>query len=189
MKRYQCLYAIALVVFGPGVLSAATVSVCDRTPQIRDLLTQTLQKTCDDITDADLLTVTAIRVPKANITELRVGDFSGLSRVETLNLKRNLLTSLPIGVFAELTDLRVLVLLGNKLEVLPNDFTVGNNKLEKIHIFQNSFKTLSARVINNLKLLPVLNVLELGQELDQRTQNQLGNAFPRENERVTLIFT
>jgi Leucine-rich repeat (LRR) protein len=170
-------------------LPADSLSVCDRTPQIRDYLVQQAGKPCEAINDADLLQITAVRIPGAGITTLQPGDFAGLARVETVNLKRNAITELPAGIFAGLTSLRVLVLLGNDIHRLPDDFAAGNVALEKIHIFQNAFTTIPDPVLKTLKALPKLNVLEIGRELDEESKDRLRDAFPRENEHVTLIFT
>jgi hypothetical protein len=141
------LFAIALL---PRLLPADSLSVCDRTPQIRDYLVQQAGKPCEAINDADLLQITAVRIPGAGITTLQPGDFAGLARVETVNLKRNAITELPAGIFAGLTSLRVLVLLGNDIHRLPDDFAAGNVALEKIHIFQNAFTTIPDPVLKTV---------------------------------------
>jgi Leucine-rich repeat (LRR) protein len=118
-----------------------------------------------------------------------VGDFSGLTQLDTLNLKANQISELPEGVFADLPKLRVLVLLKNPLTHLPSDFTVGNDNLEKIHVFRTRFSSIPQQVIENLKRLKKLNVLDVSDGLDQSTKDRLWQAFPRESERVTLIFS
>lgn len=177
-----------LILLNAANAHAATRSVCDRTPQIRDALVQALDKPCDQIREADLLQVKAIRVPRTGLTAVKLGDFSGLTRLDTLNVKRNAISELPRGIFAELSSLRVLVILGNNLHELPEDFTAANPKLEKIHMFGNAFTTISPRVLRNLKSLPKLNLLDVGRELDEETQSALWTAFPREDEHVTLLF-
>src|SRR5262249_28649634 len=133
MKSSLCLSLLALLSALPA--RAVSPSVCDRTPQIRDFLVEKLDKPCAEINDADLLQIGAIRVPRTGLQAIKSGDFAGLSRLETLNLKRNAISELPAGILAPLTSLRVLVLLGNNIRQLPDDFTVGNTRLEKIHIF------------------------------------------------------
>ena len=189
MKRtLSCAALFALALSAEAFAAPASPSVCDRTPQVRDDLVATLSKACDQIDDSDLLRVTAIRLPRAGLTSVRTGDFAGLCRLEVLNLKRNAITDLPAGIFVDLASLRLLVILGNNIRQLPDDFTVGNPNLEKIHMFGNAFTSIPPQALQNLQLLPKLNVLDVGKELTQGTQQLLGATFPREDEKVTVIF-
>jgi Leucine rich repeat len=179
-----------LLLISQALAGAVQADICDRTQQIQDFIVQDRGKaSCSDVNDADLLQVTAIRVPNTGITSIKVGDFAGLTNVQTLNLKRNQISEIPVGVFDDLVNVKVVVLLGNNIHSLPDDFMVANQRVTKIHIFQNAFTAISNKVLENLKNLPQLNVLEVGNELDDATKNALRQAFPRENEVVTLIFT
>jgi hypothetical protein len=191
MKASHSLRALYLLVglgAAPALAAPASPSVCDRTPQVRDLLVNQIGRACDEIDDADLLTVQAVRLNNSGLTSLRAGDFNGLRRLEVLNVKRNAITVLPHGIFTELASLRVLVILGNQIAQIPDDFTVGNPNLEKIHMFANPFPALSPRVLDNLGHLPKLNLLDISKDLAPTVQQTINATFPRENETVTVVF-
>lgn len=93
-----------------GTVYTASVSgetsdtaVCDRTPQVRDALVQSLPsppRNCRNVTDAHLASIDLLHLSDQGITALKVGDFAGLSSLTTLNLTGNELTTLPLGLFS-----------------------------------------------------------------------------------------
>ena len=80
-----------------------------------------------DVTDTHLAAITTLNLRGKGITELKTGDFEGLSALTDLNLYGNQLSSLPVGIFEGLTALTTLRLGGNTVD--PMSITVS---LEKV---------------------------------------------------------
>ncbi len=84
---------------------SASADVCDRTPQVRDKLTEASRVSfCQHVTLGHLAGLTRLDLSGLGITELEPGDFSGLSSLNTLWLHNNPLRELPEGVFDGLLD-------------------------------------------------------------------------------------
>ena len=111
---------------GPGVTKTVNVeplwdgvSVCDRTPQVRDAIVDIAGTKCDAFTAGNLASVDSLDLSGEGITTVIVGDFDGLSKLQTLDLSENELAALPANVFEGLTELRNLNLSENELTTLP----------------------------------------------------------------------
>src|SRR5690348_9321278 len=84
-----------------GAAQAATVPVCARTPAVTEFIVaqinedQGAHKTCADITDADLASLTRVSVEDQNLTTLKVGDFADLPNLEILNIRSSPYQTLP----------------------------------------------------------------------------------------------
>ena len=121
------------------------VSVCDRTPQIRDAIMEKIAVIDSEIEcqDDDLLKLTlseiaALELDGKFITFLKSGDFSGLSSLTHLYIYNNDLTSLPPGIFSGLSSLEMLYLDNNSLTSLPPDiFPAGLSRLEVVSMTNN----------------------------------------------------
>ena len=98
--------------------------VCDRTPQVRDVLeahanaNDPMVTHCSHVGDDDgideLAGITgALDLSDQDIAALKPGDFAGLANVTGLDLSDNALTALPAAVFEPLTGLATLDLSGN----------------------------------------------------------------------------
>ena len=98
--------------------------VCDRTPEVRDVLKEHASANdpmvthCSQVGDDDgideLAGITgALDLSGQDIAALKPGDFAGLGGVTGLDLSGNALTALPAGVFEPLTGLATLDLSGN----------------------------------------------------------------------------
>ena len=119
--------------------------VCGRTPQIRDWIVNAVANVteCSNVTETNLNGITsAMVVHTAGMTELRSGDFDGLTKVEVVNLGGNELTTIPGGIFDEMTKLRDLKLNGNQLRTLPADMIKNNKALRNFGIDGNQLQTL-----------------------------------------------
>ena len=161
-----------------GAAFAESLSVCERTPAVKVFIEQALTKTCDQVTDTDLATLTRIAVPSRAVHEFKVGDFSGLPNLEILNIKGNPITQLPNGIFADLPKLKTLVIFRTQLASLPNDFLYGLDQLENLHIFANPFTTIPASVLETLGELAHLQVLDFNKALATEQQAELRQLFP-----------
>ncbi len=97
------------------------VPVSERTPAVRDAIVDALPDvdSAEEVTDADLATITELVLRESGLTALKIGDFSGLTGLESINLHDNQLTSLPFGIFEGLTSLKKLRLGRNTLEPFP----------------------------------------------------------------------
>ena len=130
-----------------------------RTPQVvAAIIEEVGANSAADVTAADLAEIEDLLMVGKGITELKAGDFDGLTALFHLSLQANELTSLPEGIFDEgLTKLELLTLTDNKLTSLPeNIFDAGLIKLRSLTMSNNELASLPARIF---KMLPNLNTL------------------------------
>ena len=135
---------------------ARFVSVCDRTPDVRNAIVAAVPNVsdCADVTAADLAKITLLDgLYKENITELKVGDFNGLTALTRLNLHDNELSSLPSGIFDGLTALEQLNLDYNDLGSLPSGIFDGLTALEQLNLAGNALSSLPAGIFDDLTAL------------------------------------
>ena len=136
--------------------SGSTDGICGRTQQVRDAILAQLSSIsdCADVTDTHLSYVLVLLgLENSGITELKAGDFDGLSRLGSLKLSRNSLSTLPDGVFDDLSDLDVLYLDINHLSVLPADVFDNLTNLSYLNLGNNGLGELPAGVFDNLSNL------------------------------------
>ena len=100
---------------------STTLAVSDRTPEVRDAIVAAVPGVTDagNVTDAHLAAITFLNLRSAGISELKTGDFSGMTGLTNLNLYGNMLSTLPIGIFEGLTSMTSLRLGGNFVDPLP----------------------------------------------------------------------
>ncbi len=112
---------ISVIDVAETTIVSNTLSLNDRTPVVRNAIVAAIPDVDDpnDVTETHLATITSLSLLNANITELKTGDFSGLSAVSNLNLYGNMLSSLPNGIFQGLTGLSTLRLGGNAVDPMP----------------------------------------------------------------------
>ena len=108
---------------------ADVTPVADRTAAVRDAIVKAIEgvDAAVDVTDAHLASITVLNLRNKDISELKTGDFSGLTGLVDLNLYGNKLSDLPAGIFEGLTALTTIRLSKNSVDPLP--FTVS---LEKV---------------------------------------------------------
>ena len=150
----------------------STGVICGRTEQVRDeILLTVLQANSDNIirelpadsdcasvSESDLLTITWLGLSYEDITELRSGDFKGLSNLAYLGLSANDLTELPAGVFSGLSNLEELDLRSNELTGLPAGVFTGLSNLEELDLSLNELSELPAGVFTGLSNLEELDL-------------------------------
>ena len=136
------------------------VSVCDRTPDVRNAIVAALPhvSNCADVTAADLATITSINIRNENITALKEGDFNGLTALEGLNLYNNSLSSLPSGIFDKNTALTNLNLSRNSLSSLPSGIFDKNTALTNLNLEENDLGSLSSDVFDKNTALKYLDL-------------------------------
>ena len=161
--------------YGLGLVANAAVTieegVCDRTRQVGDeIVQQAGVGDCTQVEDRHLASIHGLDLcfPKEEwlgcqreddpITDLREGDFLGLSGLEWLNLGGNGLTALPEGVFSGLVSLESLDLAINDLTALPEGVFSGLSNLRDLGLLGNRLAELPAEVFSGLSNLSYLGL-------------------------------
>ncbi len=96
------------------------------------------------------------------ITELRTGDFAGLTELRELWLTGNRLTELPPGVFAGLDELERLLLGYNRLGELPAGIFSGLSRLKDLSFQANELTGLPPDILSGLTRLEELWIYRNG---------------------------
>ena len=135
--------------------------VCDRTPQVRDAILGEISNIsdCALVTEAHLAAITRLSLSGDNITTLKVGDFDGLTGLESLLVTNSSLSSLPAGIFDNLTALTLLNLERNELSSLPADIFDKLTALTTLDLGETQLSLLPAGIFDKLT---ALTKLELG---------------------------
>ena len=194
------LFFIPLLSYGQGEF----LSVCDRTPQVRDVIMEKIAAIDPSIecSDDDLLrpllseikelplysgVVNSDGVRFPDITSFKVGDFSGIISVEYLNLSAHRITAIPEGIFSDLVSLKRLDLSFNKIaDVHPNAFS-GLVFLEKLDLDGNKIASLSENTFFNLPALKFVNLHR--NFLEEQTISRLRLYFENQKRGTKLIIT
>ena len=114
------------------------LSVCDRTPQVRDAIVALVPVSdCADVAKGHLAGIDALDLSRSSIVTLQEGDFADLTNLYNLALNDNNLTALPEDIFASLTDLTLLYLGNNSLDVLPGGVFADLTALETLELNGN----------------------------------------------------
>ncbi len=185
-NKFLGLAAMVLALI-TGVAKADFLPVCSRTPQVQKFLTAALQKTCDSITQSDLLTLTRVAVDDGTVTEFKADDFSGLGNLETLNIRNNKFVELPEGLFKDLVNLKTLVIINTTLRHYPDDFLQYNPKMVNLHTFRNQVRSISESVFTRLESMQDLQVLNYDKALGDAEKARLNRDFPSAG-KVQLFF-
>ncbi len=116
VARVVCLVGW-LAAFGqPGTAQAQASGICGRTEEVRIVIVASVSgvSDCAAVTDTHLAAITFFRSVATNhISELKAGDFDGLSGLVDLYLTGDDIQTLPAGIFNELTALKNLQLDNN----------------------------------------------------------------------------
>ena len=151
--------------------------VCDRTPRVRDEIVTLIPEVsdCADVTAAHLAGIEEIlnlrgpqdifSVPINEretrpdiISELKAGDFSGLTSLREIDLARNNLTSLPEGIFSGLSALQQILLQYNRLTTLSEGVFSRLSSLRILFLHSNSITELPEGVFSGLSALEVIHL-------------------------------
>ena len=136
------------------------VSVCDRTPEVRDAIVAAVSgvSDCADVTAAHLARITSLHLGQ-NITALTANDFNDLTALRWLYLYDNkTLSSLPVGIFDDLTALKFLDLGANDLSSLPAGIFDKLTKLTYLNLSNNNLSSLPAGLFDELTVLESLHL-------------------------------
>ncbi len=127
--------------FMVSVIPAET-DLCSRTAVVKNLIISKVngKTNCADITTAELAGVTELSFVGSNSligSNLKSGDFAGLTGLTSLNLSNNEITTLPVDIFSGLSDLETLRLDNNQLSTLPTGVFSGLTSLTTLELSNN----------------------------------------------------
>ena len=134
---------------------------CDRTPQVRDGILALLPNVgdCELVTDSDLSGITEILVlANQGLTELKSGDFAGLSSVAGVDLIDNALTALPEDIFRGLTAATFVKMENNSLAALPEGLFQGLTNLHTVNLDSNDLSVLPEGLFDGITGLTSLSL-------------------------------
>lgn len=180
MPKYFPIYAlVALAGLVQGTeIHAAFLPVCERTAPIKDFLVLNLKKSCETISESDLVPVKRIAVGHRNIKEFKVDDFSGLPNLEIVNIRSNPYTLLPEGLFKNNPRLKTIVIIDADLRHYPDDFLEHNPEIENLHIFGAQVRSISESILRRLENAKHLKVMDFDEALQPAEKERLQKLFP-----------
>ena len=159
----------------PALGQAQTVNICDRTPQVRDVIVQIMHELspryvggCADVPSRRLAGIGGLSFVGSSLTALKAGDFAGMTGLDWLDLSGSqrdkrydlVLTTLPEDLFDGLTGLEYLHLRNNRLTSLPAGVFSGLTSLQELTLDNNQLTTLPAGLfvgLNGLQTLTLSN--------------------------------
>ena len=136
-----------------------TPGICDRTQQVREAIIYYveselgLERTCAEVTVADLAGLTFLEAGRVSIGALKSGDFEGLTSVTTLELNGNTFTTLPANLFSDMTSLVTLNLNSGALSSIDARAFSGLTSLQQLKLDQNELGSLPNGVFSGLTAL------------------------------------
>lgn len=139
-----------------------TFNICNRTRHIRIalLLHSYLRERdydCAAVPTEALARIQTLRV-RGRLTELKPGDFDGLTGMQHLDLSGNQLPALSAGIFDGLTTLRQLDLNGNQLSTLSVGVFGGLTGLQRLDLNGNRLSALPVAIFDELTGLRQLDL-------------------------------
>ena len=141
--------------------SSDFLSVCDRTPQVRDAIVTALGATdCGSVTEQNLSNLTnRLEIngsSESSILALKVGDFSGLSELRRLSLINNSLTTLDNNVFVGMSKLKALEVSGSNISDIHAGAFGGLDSLSALSLEDNNITSLRDNTFKPLTKLRIL---------------------------------
>ena len=129
--------------------------VCERTMQVRNGIVAAVSgvSDCADLTPTQLAAIADLNLSLTRLSSLVVGDFAGLTGLQTLTANGNSLSTLPVNVFAGLSALQELTFRGNGTTSLPVGAFNGLTNLQKLDLQVNAMTTLPVGVFSGLAKL------------------------------------
>ena len=131
------------------------LNACARKEAIRQAVLAEIEgiSDCGDITEAHLASITILNLFRKEMSSLNSIDLSGMTALEYLDLRGNLLSELPADVFSGLTRLRRLALSSNLLTSLPAGIFSGLSRLEIVNLRSNRLHALPSDLFSGLTTL------------------------------------
>ena len=143
--------------------SSDFLSVCDRTPQVRDAIVTALGATdCGSVTEQNLSNLTnqlaIYGSSESSISALKVGDFSGLSELRRLRLINNSLTTLDNNAFVGMSKLKTLEVSGGNISDIHAGAFGGLDSLSALSLEDNNITSLRDNTFEPLTELRILRL-------------------------------
>ena len=143
----------------------ALSSVCDRTPQVRDVLVKLLGKACENIGAEDLARVVKLDLSNKGLRSLRTEDFSGMSSLREVDASSNNFTSWTDACAASYGDtVQNINLTNNKLggtgaRIPAGCFTATKfPELRSLHLAATRTNSLAGNPFDGLTKLEILDL-------------------------------
>ena len=146
MKRFGIGLILSVVICHLAHATAPEVSVCARTPQVRDALVKAINKPCEAIEVEDLHILESLTIQDKTLTKLVPGDFYNLLKLKFLKVSGSQLKHLRKGVFAGAEFIFSLDLHNNKISKIDNEVFLYLD-LEHLNLSQNKLVTLGPKQI------------------------------------------
>lgn len=92
LKQSTLIFLVILTILSTYLISYADVTaVSERTPAVRDAIVAVVPNVNDagDVTETHLAAITNLNLRSKGITEIKSGDFSGMTGLTNLNLYNN----------------------------------------------------------------------------------------------------
>ena len=163
-QRYVVsIFVTILVVLGMYSTGYADITpVSERTPQVRDAIVAAVPgvNSASDVTEAHLAAITTLRVNAPQNQAVRpinfkIGDFSGLTTLTTLEMDRWDGVSLPDGIFEGLNALEKVSLYNSGLTSIP-DSVLGLTSLKSLNLGYHRITSIPAGAFDQLTQLNTL---------------------------------
>ena len=135
--------------------------ICGRTYDVLAYILYKVSETdCTVVTPQGLAGVDNMSQPRSQISELRPGDFAGLSSVKNLTLYDNLLQELPADIFDDLTSALdgTVRLDRNRLTGLPPGLFNSLPSVDRVRVDDNLLTELPPDVFHGLSSVTYLNL-------------------------------
>lgn len=151
--------------------------ICDRTEIVKNKIMKVAKKAnCEDLSVEDLAKIETMAFHNEDITELKAGDFAGLTGLKELLLSSVNLQALPEGLLKNLVNLESFYADGNSLQAVPEDFFDGLTSLEKIYLYNNQLSSLPEGLFDDLSSLEKVYLAknQFSDEEKSRLEEELG---------------
>ena len=174
--RARLGFIVLVFMVGAAQAQAPNLSVCDRTPQVRDAIVAWVER-YDGISDCNKIgavqlqgvgevyndigppSYRPLRLDGTGITELKQGDFAGLLSLTELHLQNNHLTTLPDSIFVGVPSLNRLYLNNNRLRKLSrHTFSGASAWISTLDLSNNLLISLPNNIFLDLTYLGGLNL-------------------------------
>ncbi len=141
-----------------GYQEPPLMPVCERTPQVRDEIVKGAKVPCHQIGPDALAGIRRLSLDRKDLTQLKPGDFSGLSELTSLDMAHNPLDGLPAGVFDGLFKLRSLNFQGCRFTTIPEGVFKHLGSLKDLYLNHNRLENLPPGAFEGLNSLKFLSL-------------------------------
>ena len=138
---------------------SSLVSVCGRTPAVRDGIVAAVGAGgCGGVTAQALADVTSLDLSDSGMSALRKDDFAGMPNLRELSLGGGALSRLPAGIFDGLSGIEHLTLSGTGVSALPEGVFGDLHGLRTLSLADNALAALPPGTFDRLRDLERLDL-------------------------------